>query len=992
MLKKTILLTILLFIVFTPQSLAEIQPSGQISPIFDQITREDGLANLSVSAITQDRYGFLWFATQNGLNRYDGREFQTYKSDPYSDSGLIHNLIQTIYYDEENHQLWLGTYQGLSQFDISSESFINYHPEDYGFNPVIIAITKDNNGQIWFGTMEGLNRLNPATNQIKHYPIPENVVRDLIIDSTGRLLIASYSGLLTYDSSKDEILSLELDLPGDFVMAVKEYEPGILTLGLWEDGVFKVDISKKPYQIIAHYSFKDNRIYSMLKIDGQLTTGPYQDLEFVGTWGGGLNIITASGEVLEFLPDDTTANPSHPIIYSIFQDDSSIIWLGTNGGGLNRVNPAKQNFVMLSHDAENPNSLSQGKVNNIFIDNTGDIWFSIYSKGLNRYLPAENSLIKYNSNPETDNNLSTNSVMDIIETDAGDLLLATDTGIARYLREEDRFVSTGILPEPEIIYSLEATEEVLYVGTYTEGLFVFDQDTNNLQQFKKGEISDNLIYDIMIDSKDRLWLATNNGLNLREPDSPIFKQIFQEVGNHSLPASSSFRTLFEDSEGRIWIGTVGGGISYYNEDGTFTTFLEADGLSGDLVTGILEDREGQIWAGTHNGISIINPETEQIFKLTPEDGIGGWEFNFGHARDGDHNLYFGGVHGITRIPADFINRNFQAPPIYITDVELFQDSIENGKQHFNDQYYKFKPDSNFISFEYVALDYDSPEKIHYSYLLEGFDENWLNAGNRYYTSYSNLPSGDYNFHVKAETVRGTVTDIASFGFEIDRPWYLTLPAYILYFMIFTTIILIIIKLREGYLLNKKNSELNQLNKKLEIANRELESLSFTDSLTGIYNRHYFNKKLKELLNLSIRGNTELSLIMFDLDNFKEINDNYGHQVGDKVLQMISQQAGQVLQRDTDFIARYGGDEFIIVLYDTGLEGTKLIAEKLKKAIESPREIELDNNTIEKSVQVSMGLTNILPEQRTNIEEIIKKADQALYQAKTNGKSKIRIVL
>ncbi|MFN2363085.1 MAG: diguanylate cyclase [Halarsenatibacteraceae bacterium] len=992
MLKKIILLISLFFIIFTPRSFAEAQPGDQISPVFDQITREDGLANLSVSAISQDRYGFLWFGTQNGLNRYDGRKFQTFKSDPYSDSGLIHNLIQTMYYDQENHQLWLGTYQGLSQFDISSENFINYHPEANGFNPVIIAITKDTNGQIWFGTMEGLNRLNPATNEIKHYPIPENVVRDLIIDSTGRLLIASYAGLLTYDSSKDEILNLEIDLPGDFVMAVKEYEPGILTLGLWETGVIKVDISKAPYQIIAHYSFNDNRIYSLLKTDCKSAIGPYQDCEFVGTWGGGLNIITASGEVLEFLPDDTRATPSHPIIYSIFQDDSSIIWLGTNGGGLNRVNPAKENFVMLAHDPENSNSLSQGKVNNIFIDNTGDIWFSIYSKGLNRYQPAENSLIKYNSHSESDNNLAADSIMDILETDAGDLLLATDSGVIRYLREDDQFVKTDILPEPEIVYSLAATEEALYIGTYTEGLFIFDKETANLQQYKKAEISDNLIYDIMIDSKDRLWLATNNGLNLRGPDSPVFKQIFQETGNYNLPASSSFRTLFEDSRGRIWIGTVGGGISYYNEDGTFTTFLEADGLSGDLVTGILEDRQGQIWAGSHNGISIINPETGQIFNLTPEDGIGGWEFNFGHARDENYNLYFGGVHGITGIPADFINRDSKAPPIYITDVELFQDSIDNGRQHFNDKYYKFKPASNFIGFEYVALDYDSPEKIQYSYLLEGFDEGWVNAGNRYYTSYSNLPPGDYNFQVKAETVRGAVTEIASFGFEIDSPWYLTLPAYILYFMIFTTIILIIIKLREGYLLNKKNSELNHLNKKLEIANQELESLSFTDSLTGIYNRHYFNKKLKELLNLSIRGNTELSLIMFDLDNFKEINDTYGHQAGDKVLQMISQQASQVLQRDTDFIARYGGDEFIIVLYDTGLEGTKLIAEKLKQAVESPRAIELEDNTIEKSVKVSIGLTNILPEQTTSIEEIIKKADQALYQAKSNGKSKIIIQL
>ena len=992
MLKKISILIILIIIIFTLQASAEIQNRGQISPVFDQITREDGLANLSVSSITQDRYGFLWFATQNGLNRYDGREFKTYKSDPYSDSGLIHNLIQTMYYDEDNHQLWLGTYQGLSQFDISSENFINYYPEENNFNPVIIAITKDNKDQIWFGSMEGLSRLKPETGEIKHYSIPENVVRDLFIDSTGRLLIASYAGLLSYDAINDEIVSIDVNLPGEFVMAVEEYEPGILTLGLWGDGLFKVDISEEPHQIINQYSFNDNRVYSIIKADCNLENCLYDELEFVGTWGGGLNIITTSGETLEFLPDDTSANPSHPIIYSLFQDDSSIIWLGTNGSGLNRINPAKQDFVILEHDADNTESISQGKVNNIFIDSTGDIWMSIYSKGLNRYLSDENRLVKYNSDFDARSHLAADSIMDIIETDKNDLLLATDIGVLKYIQVEDRFINTDILPAPTIIYSLAETEDSIYIGTYTEGLFIFDKDTFDLQQYKKDEISDNLIYDILIDSRDRIWLATNNGLNIKEPDSSIFKHVFKKTGDLQLPASSSFRILFEDSTGKIWIGTVGGGISYYNEDGTFTTFLENDGLSGDLVTGILEDRQGQIWAGTHDGISIINPETEQIFNLTPEDGIGGWEFNFGHAKDEEHNLYFGGVHGITRIPADFINKDFHAPPIYITDVELYQESMENGRQHFNDEYYKFKPDSNFISFEYVALDYDSPDKINYSYFLEGFDDDWINAGSRYYAAYSNLPPGDYSFNVKAETIRGTVTEIASLDFTIERPWYLTLPAYILYFMIFITIIFITVKLREGYLMNKKNSELNQLYKKMEIANKELENLSFTDSLTGIFNRHYFDKKFQELLSLSIRGNTELSLIMFDLDNFKGINDTYGHQAGDKVLQELSKQASEVLKRETDFIARYGGDEFIIVLYDTSLEGTKIIAEKLKQAIERPRKIELEDNTIEKSVKVSLGITNIFPEQNTKTEEIVKKADQALYKAKAGGKSKIVIEL
>jgi len=991
MLKKISIILILLLIAFSSEALAGIQVDGQISPVFDRIGREEGLSNLSVSAITQDRLGFLWFATQNGLNRFNGREFKTYRSDPYSDEGLIYNLIQTMYYDEDNHQLWLGTYQGLSQLDISSEEFTNYHPDKNNINPIIIAITKDNDGQIWFGTMEGLNRLNPDTGKIDHYDIPDDVVRDLFIDSTGRLLIGSYAGLLKYDETIDEIVSVDIDLPGEFVMVIEEFEPGLLTLGLWDDGLFKVDISEGKFEIINHYTFNDNRIYTVLKTECQHDVGLYEDLIFVGTWGGGLNILNTDDEILEFLPDRTNSNPAHPIIYSAFQDKSSIIWIGTNGGGLNRVNPAKEDYVVFSHNPENPESLSHGKVNNIFLHHTGDFWISIQSKGINRYLADENKLIKYN-NSEIDNYLPAESVMDIIAIDEDDLLLATNLGVLRYIRDEDKFFDSDILPEPIITYSLAKTEDHIYIGTYTEGLFVYEKETSNLTQSKKDDISNNLIYDILADSKGRIWLATNNGLNLKAPESSEFEFIFHETDDYELPASSSFRTLFEDSQGRIWVGTIGGGISYYNEDGTFTTFLEDDGLSGDLVTGILEDKHGQIWTGTHDGISVINPETDQIFNLTPEDGIGGWEFNFGHARDEDHNLYFGGDHGITRIPADFINRDFIPPPIYITDVELFQESLDINRQHFNNEYYEFKSDLNFIGFEFVALDYDSADKINYFYFLEGFDKDWVNAGNRYYTSYSNLQPGNYTFKVKAETIRGKVTDIASFNFKIERPWYQTLPAYILYVIIITTIIYIIIKAREMYLMSKKNSEISKLNSKLEAANKELEELSLIDSLTGVYNRHYLKQKLNELLNLCIRGHTELSLIMLDLDDFKSINDNYGHQVGDKVLQIVSQQVKDVIKRETDFIARYGGDEFIIVLYDTNLEGAKIIAEKIKKTIESPKEIKLADNTIPKGIKISIGITTKLPSQDTEAKDLIKKADQALYKAKENGKSKIEVNL
>ncbi|RAK05361.1 two component regulator with propeller domain [Halanaerobium saccharolyticum] len=190
-----VLFLILNYFFFAPAvSSAEI-----INPVFDHLNRDDGLSNLSISSIVEDKYGFLWFGTQSGLNYYNGREFITYSHNPHSNSALIHNLIQTLYYDSTEHQLWIGTYQGISRLDIAANTFENYSVADGLSNPIIIAITKDINGDLLFGTMNGLNRLNPESGEFEYYEIPGEVVRDIFVDSKDRVWIASYQGLLKYD-------------------------------------------------------------------------------------------------------------------------------------------------------------------------------------------------------------------------------------------------------------------------------------------------------------------------------------------------------------------------------------------------------------------------------------------------------------------------------------------------------------------------------------------------------------------------------------------------------------------------------------------------------------------------------------------------------------------------------------------------------------------------------------------------------------------------
>jgi len=952
---------------------------------FELIDRDSGLSNLSVSSIIQDKYGFLWFGTQSGLNCFDGRKMKIIRNNPFEDDGLVHNLIQTMYYDEENHELWLGTYQGVSRYSISKKEFVNYTVEKDGLsNAVVIAINKDDEGSIWLGTMDGLNKLDPQTGTIKTYDVPEKVVRDLKFDSTGRLLIGSYDGLLYFNYDLDRIENLELDLPTSYVMTVQEFEEGTLTMGLWDGGVVEVDVDMQHLRV---RNYTDNRVYSLTQTD--------DGTQWVGTWGGGLFAVETNGNVHHFTGDGGTQSLVHPVVYSLYQDDTGILWIGTNGGGINKVNPRKSNYVILKYDSEDPDSLSQGKVNKIFKDSDSNVWFGIYNNGLNYYNPRNKEIVKFTEDEKNPKGLNNNQVMDFLEEENKKLLLGTSEGLTYYDMVTKTFNETSILPEDTMVYALERGENSeIWIGTYRNGVYRYNSLSGVITKYENNEkdhfLSDNLVYDVLYDSKKRVWVATNNGLNVLHPGEQEFEIYKRTPDDYNQLSSNTIKVLFEDSKGRIWIGTVGGGIALYNEENnTFTSYTENEGMSSNIVMGILEGGDGRIWASTQSGISIIKPENGDVFTLSPDDGIGGWEFNSGHMKDQNGMLLFGGVHGITSIPSKYENTNMEPPRVYITEVDVLQNPIDENEIFFNDKTIHFKSSDSLVGFKFVALDYDSPDKVRFTYKMVGFDEDWIYSGTRDYITYTRLPAGNYELLVKAETAKNIESEIVNVKIIVDASWYETKLAYSLYAIGVLFLILIAFKIREAQLIDQKNSELGIINKKLEVANVDLEKLSTKDSLTGLFNRRYFDMILEEQINLASRSNSNITLIMLDIDDFKAINDNYGHVAGDYYLKDISEMISEVLPRSTDFVARYGGDEFGIVLYDTDVQGALIVAEDVKKSV-SKVKVRPEYEPKEAVSTVSMGVVSMIPDSKMTPKILIEASDDALYQAKLEGKNKISI--
>jgi diguanylate cyclase (GGDEF)-like protein len=796
------------------------------------------------------------------------------------------------------------------------------------------------------------------------------------------MYLGTHDGLYTYDREQEELMKVDLELPSPYIMVMKEYDPGILTMGLWDGGVVEYNtVSKKA----IYKSYENNNVYTLLKQeDGNL---------WVGTWGGGLFVENENEHVTHYKHDSKNSKLSHDVVYSLYEDENGVIWIGTNGGGINKVDPRKRDFVILKHLEDDPKSLSPGKINKVYEDANGLLWIGVYNNGINRYNSKTNELVKYKEDNLEARQLSNNQVNEFKEVN-GVLYIGTNAGLSFYDSDSDRFIRDDAIPSDRIIYAIEQVNDYeIWLGTYNHGIMIYNLKSQTYSSYESSDpvnpLADNLVYDILKDSKGRIWIATNNGLNLKVSNQERFILFRKEKGDYSKLANNAIRSIFEDSNGRVWLSVVGGGLAYYmEEDGSFVSFTEENGLPSNVVLSTVEDENGAMWCSTENGIAILKPDTYEIFSLTPDDGIGAWEFSSDIIRTRDGSIMLGGVSGITSIPEDLIIGQSIIPNVYIEDVLLYNESIDENKQFFNGEELIFSSNETSIEFKLIALDYDSKDP-RFVYKLEGFDDDWIHSGTRHYVSYSNLPAGSYEFKVYAETEKNEVSQTVSLKFIIKQKWYKTSLAYVSYLLLVVVVLKSIIKLREARLIREKNSELASLNHKLEDMNVELEKLSTKDALTNLYNRRYFDTMFLNYLNMAKRDGGNLSLIMIDIDDFKDINDQYGHVAGDMVLQDISEQMQHVVNRSTDFITRFGGDEFLIVLYDTDCENTSLITEKFVELMKSVQ-VNKQYCNEEVGITVSIGVGCKVPSREDTVQDFIELADHALYESKRNGKKQVTI--
>lgn len=926
---------------------------------FEYIDRSNGLSNDAISSMIQDKYGFIWVGTQGGLNRYDGNNTIVFRADPFDDNSLANNLIQTLYYDEVNHELWIGTYQGVSRFVINEEKFYNYTVDSHGLsNAVITSIIKDKGGDIWLGTLGGLDKLEIDNDKVTNYEVEGHVVRDIHIASNGQMYIGTYTGLYVF---KEDLRPVDLDLASPYVMAIAEDQDHLI-LGLYDGGVAFYNFDD---QSLKSRQYSDNRVYTLMALNDEL---------WVGTWGGGL-FVDSESDLHHYPGTKDEQDIRGAVVYSLLEDDSGIVWLGTNGGGISRWHPNKKHYSVMKHDSEQVNSLSPGRIN--VIKNIDDeLYIGLYNHGLNIYDEKTGNYRKYNSANSLLNNDGVNDVIDYQDT----IILATMNGLYQIKDEVLNF--WPLLNDDIIAYKLLTHDDKLYIGTYNAGLFIYDGQLKHLNT-DNSDISDNLIYDLEF-VEDQLWIGTNDGLNVLSTSGDILTYKKHDQESHYM-SSNKIQCIHLDTNDNLWFGTAGGGIIYYDMDHeTFEVFTEREGLASNDVSSITEDHKGYLWLGTNDGLSRIHLQTKDIVNYTPFDGIGGWQFTRGSYVDKSGNIYVGGNHGITRIPSTIETTKVSKPLVYVTNTSIEDTSLKDSIKIYNNQSFDVSYNESYLAFDVVTIDYDSSDKTHVSYFLEGHDDKWIQLGANRRISYSKLSPGNYTLFVKAVSDRGHESELVQVFLYVERPLYQHPLMFILYVLLALFAFFFFLRIRDARLTKKKNEELEDLNNTLETMNNTLESLAIKDPLTGIYNRRYFKTTLEEYIELAKRSSSFVTIMMVDLDDFKNINDQYGHLSGDRILTLLSERLTSVLVRKTDFLSRYGGDEFSVVLYDTDLDGTKAIAHRLLRVCDEC--FNIDDQCI--TVNISIGVSHCIPGAKDTFETLMKQADYKLYQAKSMGKNQI----
>jgi signal transduction histidine kinase/ligand-binding sensor domain-containing protein len=776
---------------------------------FKHFTVEDGLSQSSVYSIMQDSKGFMWFGTQTGgLNKYDGYSFKYYKHLRTDTCSISGNTIIKLFEDSKGY-IWAGTRgAGLNRYNPQTDCFTRYYYniEDEKILPgnTIPDIFEDENGRLWIASTMGLY----------FYDYKKDIFYQFIDSLTGnrysgvtsiqsagknRLFIATKKGIYLLDTKTNTTIKHLCNdkknvksISDNYVTTILLDSKGRLWAGTHRNGLNRlIDTAGNEF---TRFTFNPENSTGLIDNIIRTISEDKNGNIWIGTQNGLEQLVPEQQEKKYpvFLHHQNDENNTNSInensIYSFYCDNDGNIWVGNWTGGVNYLDNSEVKFKHYHNIKNEESSLSNNAVSSFAIDNSG-LWVGTID-GLNLLNRETNRFTHYTEDLSNPKALQNDHIKVLYNDSESNLWVGTFNGLYRYNKSNNNF--TYILKD-KIIYAIaEGNKSSLWIGT-SEELIQLNKTNQSIKHYlhnKKdpNSISDSKINSIYKDKNNNIWIGTKIGLNLYNESEDNFTSFYYSKDDITSLSNDFITSIIEDNKGNLWIGTLDGLNMYDPINKSFVQYNEKDGFPDNTINSILVDNSGDLWIATNKGLTRFNPmlaekkENYNIRNFDMGDGLQGNEFirnSCYKSKSGE--LYFGGINGYNVFHPDSIKYNTQAPNVYITEFKLFNKPVvigaENSPLSKHITYTKtisLKHKQSVISFTFVALNYISPEKNQYAYMMEGFEKEWNYCGNKREATYTNLPAGDYVFRVKASNNDGVWnTEGASLHIKVIPPIWKT---------------------------------------------------------------------------------------------------------------------------------------------------------------------------------------------------------------------------
>jgi ligand-binding sensor domain-containing protein/serine phosphatase RsbU (regulator of sigma subunit) len=783
---------------------------------FNQISSENGLSQTTVNCIMQDRMGFMWFGTQEGLNRYDGFNIRIFKRDPKDSNSLSNNFIYTTFEDHYG-MIWIGTNgSGLDMFDPTSERFMHYPSDPKNISTIssnsVRVIFEDRDKNLWIGTDDGLNLFDRKTKKFTRfqnnpndpYSLPGNKIYDITQDESGLMWLGTYGkGICSFDPVTRRFFS--------YMLTDSQ-------ISLLYPALIATDVRRKS---------QCNLIRSLFIYD--------KEHLWVGTDGGGILVFNLKTHKAErpVYPDGSYTMPAEARIFSMCDGPENRVWLAVYETSLDVFDRTSAKFEHYTPNDRDPYAFASHQPKCIFRDRNGNMWVGTNGKGVQVYFTSTSNIthIRRSERPGVgDNTLQSSSIMSVMEDSRGQLWIGTAGGgltelnqkTGQYTQHPD--LSTAL--NDGILSLKEGRDGSIWVGTYGEGLNRYNPKTKEIKYYRPDEKMENgtilciaenpadgsiwfgtfgagiyrldpktdsltgydsdnsdlaadVIFNLYFDKSGNLWIGTRGaGLCMRSPNGS-FKTFSHDDRDPASISNDLVYCITEDASGNLWIGTANGLNRFDVKKETFTIWYERNGLPSDNIYAVLIDNQGFLWLSHNKGISRFNPDAkndqEMFLNYGPASGVQPSEFNQGaYCKNKNGLLYFGGQKGLNIINPSKLVTSTHVPPVYVTSYKRFGTEIKLDSSILSKRSISVTWRENYFQFEAIVLDYVDPEKNLYQYKLEGFDNDWSPVTTNRFISYTNLPGGDYTLHIRGADSNGNWNDEGiSLAIHIQPPWWKT---------------------------------------------------------------------------------------------------------------------------------------------------------------------------------------------------------------------------